>query len=245
MKKRKKSLPQFSKLSELTVFFPCYNEQENIPHFVAEALEVLPNIAKKFEILIVNDGSSDSTKKVAKKLVNMHEQVRLISHKVNKGYGASLRTGYRRASYDWVFFTDGDLQFKLHQLQSFIPHTSKFDAIIGYRKKRADGFSRHRNALLYKIYIDVLFRLHVKDIDCAFKLFRKKVIDDITLESNGAFISSEILYKLKKKKVQFKQLPVNHYPRKFGDPTGANWKVILKAGLESLKLYLHMKLGVF
>ena len=237
-----KSIP---KLSELTVFFPCFNEQENIPHFVAEAMEVLPNIAKKFEILIINDGSIDSTRRVAKKLAEQHKQVRLISHKVNRGYGASLRTGFRKATYQWVFFTDGDLQFKLHQLQSFIPHAKNFDAIIGYRKKRADGFSRHRNAMLYKLYVDLLFRLHVRDIDCAFKLFRKNVIDQISLESSGAFISSEILYKLKKKKVKFKQIPVNHYPRKFGDPTGANWRVIVKAGLESLKLYLHMKLGLF
>lgn len=234
-----------AKLNSLSIFFPCYNEALNIPLFMEEAIQLLPQLAKKFEIIVVNDGSQDNTQKVAEKFASKYPFVRVVTHQENKGYGASLRSGFAAAQYEWVFFTDGDLQFNLEQLAEFLPFTNQHSVIIGYRKNRADGFSRHRNALLLKFYVDVLFRVHVKDIDCAFKLIKKEALDKIHLESSGAFISSELLYKLKKKRYRFKQLPVDHYPRKFGKPTGANFKVILRAIKESIQLYLHMKLGWF
>ena len=194
---------------------------------------------------MINDGSTDRTVRVTEKWMKKYPQIRLVNHDKNRGYGASLRTGYDSAQYEWVFFTDGDQQFHLNQLADFLPYTDKYRVIIGYRKSRAEGAKRNFNAKLFRLYIDLLFRLHVKDIDCAFKLIHRSALEKIKLESNGAFISSELLYKLKKKRYSFKQLPVDHYPRKFGKPTGANWRVIVKAGVESLKLYLHMKLGLF
>lgn len=234
-----------SKLSSLSVFFPCYNEEQNVPLFVEESAKVLPEVAKKFEVIIVNDGSSDDTLAVAEKMKRKYPFVRVVNHKKNQGYGMSLRSGFEAAQYDWVFFTDGDLQFSLDQLKEFLPYTLKSEAIIGYRKKRAEGTLRTTNANVYKAFVDILFRLNVKDIDCAFKLFSKRALSLITLESEGAFISAELLYKLKKKKVKFTQVPVDHYLRRYGSPTGNNIKVILRACKESLRLYLHMKFGLF
>lgn len=236
---------EVKKLSSISVFFPCFNEEKNIPFFVQEALEVLPTLAKKFEIIIVNDGSADGTKRVARALTKQHSEIKVVSHPQNRGYGASLQSGFAHAQYDWVFFTDGDLQFDLSEMRLLVKHAEKYEAIIGYRKSRAEGFSRWRNAYLYKVFVDLLFRLHVRDIDCAFKLFRRSTLQQITLESNGAFISAEMLYKLKKQKIKFKQVPVNHYPRQFGKPTGSNLSVIIKACRDALKLYLHMKFGLF
>lgn len=233
-----------NKLPSISVFYPCFNEEENIPHFVDEALEVLPEIARKFEIIIVNDGSRDNTKQVGAKLAKKHSQVRLVNHSQNRGYGAALQTGFKAAQYEWVFFTDGDLQFQLKQLKKFVPHTEKYDVIIGYRRKRAEGFLRAFNARLFKVYIDLLFRVHVKDIDCAFKLLRTKTIQSLKLTSTGAFTSAEFLYRLKKMHVPFKQLPVDHQERKYGSPTGNNPKVIVKAGWEAMRLYLSMKFGI-
>lgn len=229
------------KLSSLSVFFPVFNEEENIELFIKESLDFLPKVATKFEVIIVNDGSSDKTQKISKNLVKNHKKIRLISHRKNQGYGAALRTGFREAKHDWVFFTDGDLQFELKQLKKFIAHTKKYDAIIGFRENRAEGGIRVFNAWLFKLYVDILFRLGVRDIDCAFKLFRTKTFRSIKLRSTGAFISAEFLYKLKKKGVDFKQLPVTHFLRRFGNPTGNNPKVIVKAGFEALQLYLQMK----
>lgn len=233
------------KLNSLSIFFPVYNEEKNIPLFIDEALKVLPLVSKKFEIIVVNDGSLDQSKQVSKDLAKKDSRIKLINHPRNLGYGAALKSGFKASQYEWIFFTDGDLQFNLLQLQKFIPYTSDYDLIIGFRKKRAEGRLRSFNASLFRLYIDLLFRLHVKDIDCAFKLFKAEQVKAVTLISNGAFTSSELLYKLKKKKVKFKQIAVNHKARKFGRPTGNDPKVIVKAAWEALRLYLQIKFGLF
>lgn len=232
-----------TKLASLSVFFPCYNEARNIRPTIEKALEVIPELARKFELIIVDDGSQDQTAAVAQKLAEQHPEVKVVSHPKNMGYGAALKTGIASSRYDWIFFTDGDQQFDLHELASFIPFTDGYKVIIGYRTNRAEGFARARNAYLFKLFIDILFRLHVKDIDCAFKLINRTVLEDILIESSGAFTSAEMLYKLKKHGVTFKQLPVTHHPRKWGTPTGNNPRVIIRAGYEALKLYSKIKLS--
>ncbi len=229
------------KLTSLTVFFPCYNEEANVQLMVEQFQRVLPKVAKKYEILVINDGSCDQTEAVAQQLRKRNAHIRVVNHPRNLGYGASLRTGFRKAKYDWIFFTDGDMQFDVSQLLQFIPYTKTHDVIIGYRKRRAEGNMRALNAHLFKIYIDLLFRLDVKDIDCAFKLLKREVIQVLSLQSTGAFTSAEFLYRLKKLGYRFRQLPVDHYPRQFGTPTGNHPKVVIKAGVEALKVYLHTK----
>lgn len=232
------------KIKTLSVFFPVFNEEKNIPLFVNEILDILPNIADKFEIIIINDGSNDSSKKIAENISRKYKNIKIVNHKKNLGYGAALKTGFKASIYEWVFFTDGDLQFDISQIKNFIKETDKFDVIIGYRKNRADGKIRTLNANLFKLYINMLFRLHVKDIDCAFKLIRAKKIKELDLISSGAFTTAEFLYKLKKKGINFKQLPVSHYQRRFGKQSGNNPKVIIKAGLEALKLYAQIKFKI-
>lgn len=232
-----------NRLSSLSVFFPCYNEEKNFPFLVKTCLSFLPQITDKFEIIVINDGSIDNTGKLADRLSSKHSNIRVIHHEKNLGYGASIRSGIRHAKFDWIFFTDGDRQFNINQLKDFIPHTTDYQAVIGYRTRRAEGFLRAFNARLFKLFVDALFRLHVKDIDCAFKLFSREVVQPLNLTSIGAMISAEILYKLKKHGVKFKQLPVTHLPRQYGSSTGNNPKVVLRAGFEAIKLYVHMKFG--
>ncbi|MBU0978607.1 glycosyltransferase family 2 protein [Patescibacteria group bacterium] len=231
-----------TKLPSLSVFFPAYNEEKNILPLVKQALDFLPQVATKFEVIVVDDGSQDKTGAIAQQLVQQFPQVKVVTHAQNQGYGAALKTGIGASQYEWIFFTDADLQFDITELKSFLPSTQKYRVILGYRTNRAEGFSRVRNAYLFKIFVDLLFRVHVKDIDCAFKLFRANVIKPLEIESNGAFTSAEILYKLKKNRVAFKQLPVTHYSRRWGNPTGANWRVVAKAGYEAINIYLKLKL---
>lgn len=233
------------KLSSITAFFPVYNEEKNVEKMVSDFQRVLPKLAKKWEIVIINDGSKDGTAAVSERLATEFEEVRVIHHQQNQGYGAALKSGFATARYEWVFFTDGDLQFKVSQLSEFVPHTNKSDVIIGYRVSRAEGGLRAFNARVFKTFVDMLFRLHVKDIDCAFKLFRSSTIKSIELDSSGALISAELLYKLKKKNQKFVQLPVDHLERKFGSSTGASGKVIIKAMWEFVRLYLKMKVKMF
>jgi len=232
-----------NQLSSLSVFFPCFNEADNLPTILNQALLVLPKLAKKFEVIVVDDGSTDQTKQLVKKFSEQFPVISLVSYQHNKGYGAAIRSGIKASRYDWIFYTDGDAQFDLTELEKFVEKTSSSQVILGYRKSRAEGFKRVMFAWLYKLYIDLLFRVHVKDIDCAFKLFRAKELKQLDLFSTGAFISSEILYRLKKKKVKFVQIPVNHFPRKYGSATGASIGVIVVGLWEPLKLYLQMKFG--
>jgi glycosyltransferase involved in cell wall biosynthesis len=233
-----------TRLSSLSVFFPCFNEEQNVKPLVQSLQKILPKVARQYEIIIVDDGSHDRTHKIARSLAQEDKKISVIHHPTNYGYGASLRSGFAAAKYDWTFFTDGDQQFNVEQLEKFIPFTDSYDVIIGYRTKRAEGFFRAFNARMFKLYIDLLFRLGVKDIDCAFKLLRTDVVQSLPLTSTGAFTSAECLYRLKKKGVKFKQIPVDHFPRQFGKPTGNHPRVIIKAGLEALRLYLDMKFAV-
>jgi glycosyltransferase involved in cell wall biosynthesis len=231
------------KLSEISVFLPCYNEAKNLPILLNRINETLPSLSDRFEVIVVNDGSTDNTIQVIKELQPKYPHLRLVNHTRNLGYGMALRSGFKAARFEWIFFTDGDNQFDIAELAFFVPYTPQYNVIIGYRKKRAEGGFRSFNAKLFKMFIDVLFRLHVKDIDCAFKLFKASSLKPIKLHSSGAMISAELLYRLKKQHESFKQLPVSHYHRKFGTPTGNNPKVIIKAGLEAVKVYLYMKFG--
>lgn len=232
------------KLSSISAFIPCYNEEKNLKPMIDAFLAVLPQIALKYEIIIINDGSRDRTGKIADTLAQSNPKIKVIHHPANLGYGLSLRSGFTAAQFEWTFFTDGDRQFNLSELHSFIPYTHDYSVIIGFRHKRAEGGLRSFNARLFKLFIDLLFRVHVKDIDCAFKLIRTDLLHSIEFTSTGAMISSELLYRLKKKHQPFKQLPVTHYPRTWGKPTGSNLGVIARAGFEAITLYLDMKFGI-
>jgi len=231
------------KLKSLSVFFPVYNEEANLEILIKQAIRIIPQLATRYELLIINDGSTDDSLKIAKQLRNQYQQVKIFSHKNNKGYGEVLKTGIKHSQYEWIFWTDSDLQFDLAELSNFVKETNKYQAIIGYRLKRSEGFKRHLNTSIFKFYIDLLFRLHVKDIDCAFKLFKASTLKELELISGSAFTSAEILYRLKKKKIKFKEIAVNHYPRLYGRATGAKLKVIFKACYEALTTYLNIKIS--
>ena len=229
------------KLPELSVFFPFYNEEANIEAQAEDALEIIPQFADKFEIILVDDGSVDKTGEIGQRLAQKYHPVKIIRHRINKGYGGALKTGFKNSCYKWIFFTDGDRQFKLTDLSKLIEKSDKADLIIGYRRKRADSFIRLLNAKLFNLFIGILLGLKVRDVDCAFKLIKKKVLDDIKLKSNGALLSSELLIKAKKKGYKIIEVPVGHYPRQVGSQTGANFKVVFKAFYDIVALWKELK----
>ena len=234
------------KISELSIFFPFWNEEENIEKTVTSASFVADQVAKKWEIIMVDDGSSDNTLKIAQKLAKKDSRLRVVTHQPNRGYGAALRAGFTNAKYNYIVFTDGDAQFDFTEITKFIEAIDKVDMVIGYRKKRRDKNLMKRLLLMYllKIWDFVLFRFSVKDIDCAFKMFKKEAIDTIMpLRSEGALISTEILAKAKKKKLKIKEVGVTHYPRTKGHQSGANLPVVMRAVLESLILWYDLHYG--
>lgn len=230
-----------SKLPELSIFFPFWNEEENVAYVVESAIPVAKKHAVKWEILIIDDGSTDNTYQEGLRLQRKYKNVRVISHKPNRGYGAALKEGFQNAKYKYIVFTDGDRQFDFSEVVNFIKEIKKSDIVIGFRKKRQDNVVRHILMNLLKIWDYIFFRFYFKDIDCGFKMFRKDAIEKLfPLRSEGAMITTEILAKATRKKLKIKEIEVNHYPRKFGDQSGANIAVVIRAILESFIIWFDI-----
>lgn len=228
-------------INSLSVFFPTYNEESNIKDTVLRAVKVLNKLFKTWEIIVVNDGSTDNTKKIVENLGREDKRIRVISHEQNRGYGASLSTGFYNSNYNWIAFTDSDGQFDFSELENFTTKQQKTNAdlVIGYYKKRRVSKFKIITSKMWELAVFILFGLHVKDIDCGFKLISKKVIDKIPrLESQrGAFISSEFLIKAKKTGFTIVEIPVTHYPRTAGKGTGRDLKVIIQSFVDLVKLW--------
>jgi putative flippase GtrA len=225
------------KLTSLSIFFPAYNEEENIKHSVEAALVMAPQVAEKYEIIVVNDASQDRTAEVVSDLAAIDPAVRLVSHDTNQGYGRAVKTGIQSARYDYIFFTDADCQFDLGEIRDLAAQVDEHDVVIGYRKKRMDSPMRLLNAKGWNLLNRTLFDLHVKDIDCAFKLMKREVVQPLELTSDGAMLSAELLIRLKQQGVVCKEVPVTHLPRTRGQATGAKPSVIARALREMGELF--------
>jgi glycosyltransferase involved in cell wall biosynthesis len=232
------------RVARLSYFFPAHNEEANAAGLVEEALAVLPTLADTFEIIVVNDGSRDRTRDIADELTAAHPGVvRAVHHPVNLGYGAALRSGFGAARYELVAFTDGDRQFKvadLGRLTARLAATDAPDVVVGYRIQRADPLIRTIYAKAYRLANRIFFRLRITDVDCACKLFRREVLEDVHVESQGAFFSAELLIKLRAAGRSVVEVGVPHYARTAGSPTGAKPQVILRAVRDFWRLRLHM-----
>lgn len=221
----------------ISAFFPAYNEEANIVKLAEKTSKVLSGICEDYEVIIVNDGSKDGTAEVSAGLASRDRHVVALNHEKNRGYGAAVKTGMYASKFEWVFFTDGDGQFDVGEIPLLAKLTDKYDLINGFRIKRADPFMRKLNAFAWGTMVKFLFNFHVKDVDCAFKLIKKEILDRAKIESEGALVSTELLAKAKKMGYRIGEVGVHHYPRTAGTQTGAKFRVILKAFGELFKLY--------
>lgn len=228
----------------ISACFPAYNEAENLISLVANADKALKNCTNDYEIIVVNDGSKDQSKEILEKLSKEYPALKPVHHLQNQGYGATLLTGFKQASKELIFFSDADQQFDLEEIAKLIKLIAEADLVIGYRKSRKDPFHRKMNAFLWNRLIRFVFDVRVKDLDCAFKLFRRSMLEKINLNSfhsKGALISAELLLRFKKANARIREVGVTHYPRQFGQQTGNSPKVILKAFQELWRLYKKNK----
>lgn len=229
------------RLSGISLVFPAYNEEPNIERAVAEARRALQKFADRHEIIVVNDGSADRTGEIIERLARECDDVVPVQHPKNRGYGAALCSGFARAGLDYVFFSDSDLQFNLDEMDRLVEWIGRYDIVTGYRVKRADPLHRKLNAWAWGTLVRFLFGIKVRDIDCAFKLFRRRVLDAIKPTSAGAMINTEILAQAVKAGFTIHEVPVTHLPRTQGQQTGANLRVILKAFGELFAMYARLK----
>jgi glycosyltransferase involved in cell wall biosynthesis len=227
----------------ITVFFPCFNEQDNVSKVTRQAIGVLEGLRADYEVVIVDDGSSDNTGPVADRLAAEYKRVRVVHHPRNLGYGAALQSGFRAATRELVFYTDGDGQFDLAELPPLLPLMQEYDIVSCYRMDRRDNFVRRMNGWLWTRTVGLVFSLNVRDIDCAFKLYKRAIFDHIKMESTGALIATEILARAAHKGYRITQRGVHHYPRTAGKPTGGNLKVIFRAFQELWKLRRRILAG--
>lgn len=226
---------------ELSVFFPTYNEEANIKETVTKAVAVLNKVAKRWEIIVIDDGSTDKTGEIVEELIKKDSRLRMITHTPNRGYGAALKSGLYQAKYSFIAFTDADGQFDFSEITKFLNAQKKTEAdlVVGYYLKRQVPFYRILGSkLLWQPAVDLLFGLKVRDIDCGFKLIKKEVIDKIPrLEAErGPFISSELLIKAKKAGFKITEVGIHHYPREAGKATGASLKVIFSGFFDLFRL---------
>ncbi len=225
---------------QLSLVFPAWNEAENLPTLLESAVKIGEQLAVDFEIVIVDDGSRDHSAAILARWSDRDPRIRSLQHAANRGYGAALRTGLRKARGELVFFSDADLQFDLGEIAKLLVHTDDVDIVAGYRAPRRDPWLRRLIALAWGGLVGLLFDLPVRDIDCAFKIFRREVLDAIPIESLGAFVNTEILARARAAGFRIKQIPVSHHPRRIGRQTGAHPRVILRALIELTQLYSEL-----
>jgi glycosyltransferase involved in cell wall biosynthesis len=231
--------------ASLSACMPAYNEQATIAFAIRSALAILPQFVERFEIVVVDDGSSDQTALRVAEASRRDSRVRLVRHDRNRGYGAAVTTALRSATCELVMFTDSDGQFNFLDVARLLAQLAHADFIIGYREHRADDWRRRFNAWLWGRLVRCVLGVRVRDLDCAFKLFRRETLDRLELTSPGACINAEILAQCVWGGLRFHEVPVMHYPRLAGKQTGANFKLIARAlaELPALRKYRRREIG--
>jgi len=219
----------------ISAFFPAHNEKESLRPLVKALKEKLSGTAEKYEIIIVDDGSTDATGETADGLSG----VRVIHHGNNLGYGAAIRSGIAASKYECIFYTDGDYQFEPEEIDRLLPFIKDFDIVTGYRiHKQQYNLARKLISFIRNLIDRLIFGLPYRDLGCAFKLFRREIFSDMALTLNGMMIETEIFLKAKKKGYKIKEVGVSNYPRAHGKGSGGSLKMVLPAILELGKLIL-------
>ena len=223
-------------MPSISAVLPAYNEEAIIGDTVQSMLRVLRELADDHEVIVVNDGSLDATAACVAAVAREEPGVRLISHPQNRGYGAALASGFTAATKDWVFLTDGDKQFDVRELAGFVPEMAQADLVVGFRHPRRDPLLRRLNGWGWNLVVRVLFGKVARDVDCAFKLFRREVWLTIDVESGGATFSAEFLIKARRAGFRVRERRVTHLPRTAGRATGARPDVVLRAFRDIFRL---------
>jgi glycosyltransferase involved in cell wall biosynthesis len=230
-----------NKRISISVFFPAYNDANSIGKLVSDALEILPALTDDYEVIVVNDGSTDETAAVLRELAQERGRVRVVTHETNQGYGAALQSGFRAASKDLIFYTDGDGQYDVRELpRLFSLLTKDVDVVNGYKLERADKINRKIVGGSYNRLAHLLFSLPVRDVDCDFRLIRREFSDKITLSSRSGSICVELVYRLNKAGARFAEVGVSHYARQFGQSQFFTVRRVSKTLLDFFSLWLKL-----
>jgi glycosyltransferase involved in cell wall biosynthesis len=222
----------------LSVFFPAYNDCGTIASLVITAVQSASKLTQNYEVIVVDDGSSDSTAQILSELARVYPQLKIVTHPVNRGYGGALRTGFASASKDVIFYTDGDAQYDPSEMEVLWPMmTSGVDLVNGYKISRSDPLHRIVIGRIYHHTVKILFGLHVRDVDCDFRMLRRSIFDRVHLEKNSGVICLEMMKKIQDAGFKIVEVPVHHYHRAHGVSQFFNFRRVIRTGIDVMKLW--------
>ena len=230
-----------ARTADVSAVMPAFNEEANLEQSLGRVAAALAGQTRSFEIIVVDDGSRDGTAALLERLAADHPQLRVVRHAANRGYGAAVRSGFDAARLSWVFLIDADNQFDPAEIGLLLAHALRADIVAGYRRQRRDPLRRRLNALAFFTLVRLLFGRLVRDVNCAFKLIRRDLLVGMALHSDGALINTELLVLARQTQARIIEVPVHHYPRTAGTPTGANPRVVVRAFKELLAFRAELR----
>jgi glycosyltransferase involved in cell wall biosynthesis len=238
-------MPQSPSCSKpgLSVFFPAYNDSGTIASLVIRACHTARQLTPDFEVIVINDGSADSTAEIADELARLYPEVRIVHHARNRGYGGALRSGFAAATRDLVFYTDGDAQYdpaEMTLLWERFTAGPDVDVVNGYKISRSDPFHRIVIGRVYHHTVTRLFGLKVRDVDCDFRLLRRSIFDRVTLEKDSGVICLEMMKKITDAGFRIAEVPVHHYHRTHGKSQFFNVPRLFKTAVDVASLWMQL-----
>ena len=235
------SAPPATKLAGLSVFFPAYNDSGTIASMVIRAVQAAAELTSDYEVIVVNDGSVDATPAIVDELARTYPRVRVVHHPKNRGYGGALQTGFRSATKELIFYTDGDAQYDPAELAVlWASMTPDADLVNGYKISRSDPLHRIIIGRVYHHIVSLMFGLTVRDVDCDFRLMRRAIFERIDLEKTSGVICLEMMKKIEDAGFRIVEVPVHHYHRAFGKSQFFNFRRIAKTGVDVLRLWFAL-----
>jgi glycosyltransferase involved in cell wall biosynthesis len=225
----------------LSVFFPAYNDSGTIASMVIRAVKAASELTPDYEVIVVNDGSADATPEIVDELARTYPHVHAVHHPENRGYGGALQTGFRSATKELIFYTDGDAQYDPDELSVLWQQmTADTDLVNGYKISRSDPLHRIIIGRLYHHIVSTMFGLRVRDVDCDFRLMRRTIFERINLEKTSGVICLEMMKKITDGGFRIVEVPVHHYHRAFGKSQFFNFRRIFKTGVDVLRLWFEL-----
>jgi glycosyltransferase involved in cell wall biosynthesis len=204
-------------VESISAFFPCYNDEATIASMVNLAFVTIDKVGADGEVIVIDDGSTDGSPHVLKELLDEHPRLRVVTHEQNRGYGGALLSGFASATKQWVFYTDGDAQFDPAELELLVAEAAPdVDVVQGYKIRRADNLARRVIGRVYHRFVSLMFGLKIRDTDCDFRLIRRAMLERIRLEHSSGVICVELVRKLQDAGARFVEVPIHHYPRRYG-----------------------------
>lgn len=234
---------KFARLTRpsISAFFPAYNDESTIGGLVSTTLHVLAEITDDFEVIVVNDGSTDGTADVLESLARDQPRLRLVHHRSNRGYGAALRSGFEHARKDLIFYTDGDGQYDPGELPALFARMGEgVDIVNGFKLSRSDERIRIAVGSIYNWAARLFFRVPISDVDCDFRLIRRRALAGTVLESSSGAICTELVWKLKKAGRTFTEVPVRHYPRSYGSSQFFTPRSVMRTTVDFVRLWVKL-----